>query len=153
MTRILVVNGPNLGHLGTREPRVYGRSTLDDITQAIARRAHELDVEVVFSQSNHEGALIDAVGEENDRADALIINPGGLSHTSVALADAMRSFSGLVIEYHISNVFAREDFRQVMVTAGAADGVIIGLGASGYVLALEAAVRGVEERSQLRGSA
>lgn len=138
MTRVLVLNGPTLGMLGTREPRLYGTATLADIEATVRERAAERGVILRLAQSNHEGELIDILEAERARADGCIINPGGLSHTSVALADALRAFERPVIEVHITNVFAREPERRVLLTAGACAGVIAGVGAQGYVLALDA---------------
>ena len=141
MTRVLVLNGPNLGSLGRRDPELYGHATLADIEACLRRRAAELGVEVRCEQSNHEGVLIDLLEAERDRADGCIINPGGLSHVSVALADALRTFGRPVIEVHLSNIHAREPYRRTSLTAEAARGVIAGLGGDGYRLALEALVR------------
>jgi 3-dehydroquinate dehydratase-2 len=141
MIRILVLNGPNLGSLGRRDPDLYGSATLADIEAGLADRAAELGVELRCAQSNHEGTLIDLLEEEAGTADGCIINPGGLSHVSVALADALRTFGRPVIEVHLSNVHAREPYRRRSLTAEAARGVIAGLGADGYRLALEALTR------------
>ena len=140
MTRILVLNGPNLGSLGRRDPHLYGSATLADIEARLYRRAGELGVQLRCEQSNHEGALIDLLETEQD-ADGCIINPGGLSHVSIALADALRTFARPVIEVHLSNIHAREPYRHTSLTAEAARGVIAGLGADGYRLALEAMTR------------
>jgi len=137
---VLCLNGPNLASLGRREPAVYGAETLDQIMARLARRAAELAVELRCVQSNHEGQLIDAL-ERADGACAAILNPGGLSHTSVALRDAVTSFARPVVEVHLSNVHARDPFRRRLLTAGAARGVICGLGGLGYLLALEAVVQ------------
>jgi 3-dehydroquinate dehydratase II len=141
MTRILVLNGPNLGSLGRREPGIYGDRTLAEIETALRARAAELGVELRCEQRNGEGELIDVLEEEVGRAAAVLINPGALSHTSVALLDALRAFPGAVVEVHLSNTLAREPYRRVMLTAEAADSVILGLGADGYTIGLEAAVR------------
>jgi len=141
MTRILVLNGPNLGSLGHREPEIYGGRSLAEIESTLRARAAELEVELRFEQRNGEGELIDVLEEESGRSAALVINPGALSHTSVALLDALRAFPGPVIEVHLSNTFAREAYRRVMLTAEAADSVIVGLGADGYTVGLEAALR------------
>jgi len=134
--KVLVLNGPNLGTLGHREPDVYGTRTLAELEKMLAERARALDIEVRCLQSNHEGALIDAIEAEGASSDAIIINPGALSHYSLALADALRGAGKPVIEVHISNVFAREPQRHRMVTAAAARGVISGLGFDGYLAAL-----------------
>jgi 3-dehydroquinate dehydratase-2 len=136
---ILVLHGPNLNLLGTREPAVYGKTTLADIDASLARRAAALSVAVETFQSNHEGVLIDRVQAARGQAAAIIINPGGLTHTSVALRDALAAVGLPVIEVHLSNVAAREEFRHHSYIAPIAAGSIVGLGALGYVLALEAA--------------
>jgi 3-dehydroquinate dehydratase-2 len=133
--KVLVLNGPNLGTLGRREPEVYGTKTLADLEKIVSDRARELGVELRFRQSNHEGQLIDWI--ETEASDAIIINPGALSHYSLALADALRGSGKPVVEVHISNVFRRDPERHRMVTAAAAHGVISGLGFAGYLAALE----------------
>jgi len=132
--KVLVLNGPNLGTLGRREPEVYGTKTLADLEAIVTKRARELGLEALCRQSNHEGQLIDWI--ETEAGDAIIINPGGLSHYSLALADALRGSGKPVVEVHISNVFAREPERHRMVTAAAAKALISGLGFEGYVAAL-----------------
>ena len=134
--RVLVLNGPNLGSLGRREPEVYGTRTLADLEGLLTARAAGLGIQLHCLQSNHEGQLIDWIEREAVGTDAIIVNPGALSHTSLALADALRGSAKPVIEVHISNVFAREPERHRMVTAAAAKGVISGLGFDGYLLAL-----------------
>ena len=134
--KVLVLNGPNLGTLGRREPEVYGHRTLADLETLLADRARALGVELLCLQSNHEGQLIDWIEKEGAKSDAIIINPGALSHSSLALADALRGSGKPVVEVHISNVFAREPERHRMVTAAAAKGVISGLGFDGYIAAL-----------------
>lgn len=136
---ILVLNGPNLNRLGKRQPEVYGTTTLADVTARIAAKADTLGVEVTCRQSNHEGELIEWVHEAADQGWPVIINPGGFTHTSVALRDALAEVAdgaGLV-EVHISNVHAREPFRQHSYLSPIAIGVIAGLGVMGYELALE----------------
>ena len=135
--KVLVLNGPNLGTLGRREPEVYGTQTLADLEKLLAERAGELDFELSCLQSNHEGQLIDWIEKDDASCDAIIINPGALSHYSLALADALRGSGKPVVEVHISNVFAREPDRHRMVTAAAAKGVISGLGFEGYLAALD----------------
>jgi 3-dehydroquinate dehydratase II len=141
MSRILVLNGPNLGSLGTREPEVYGTATLADVEAMVRARAAVHRMEVRFEQSNHEGRIIDILEEERALADGCILNGGALTHTSIALHDAVRGFAKPVVEVHISNIHAREPFRHTSLTAGAARGIIAGLGPHGYVLAVDALAR------------
>lgn len=134
---ILVLNGPNLNLLGRREPHVYGSTTLDDVRAMLERLAAELGTSVTMRQSNSEGQLIDWLhGAAGEGFRGVVINPGGLSHTSVALRDAIASITLPVVEVHVSNVHAREPFRHAMLTAGASVGAITGLGVAGYGLAL-----------------
>jgi 3-dehydroquinate dehydratase-2 len=136
---ILVVNGPNLNLLGQREPEIYGRETLGDIAQAVMARAEALGLNLDFRQSNHEGELIAWIQKARDSARAIIINPAGLGHTSVALLDALTFAELPVIEVHLSNIFRRESFRHHSYVSQVAKGVICGLGAQGYLLAVDAA--------------
>ena len=139
---IYVLNGPNLNLLGLREPEVYGHDTLDDIAGQVEDRARKLGFDVEFRQSNHEGHLIDWLHEASaDGAKAVILNPGGYTHTSVALHDAVKAVSVPVIEVHLSNPHAREPFRHRSYIGKAAKGTIAGFGAMGYLLALDAAAR------------
>jgi 3-dehydroquinate dehydratase II len=139
---IFVLNGPNLNLLGTREPEVYGDETLDDIAGQLEDRARDLDLEIDMRQSNHEGHLIDWLHEAQAvGAKAVILNPGGYTHTSVALHDAVKSIRTPVIEVHLSNPHAREDFRHRSYVGRAARGTIAGFGALSYLLALDAAAR------------
>jgi 3-dehydroquinate dehydratase-2 len=136
--RLLVVNGPNLNMLGTREPDVYGTSTLADIEAAVARRAAELGVEATCFQSNSEGAIIDFLQREAPGSSGVVLNPGALTHYSYALYDCLRSLRAPVVEVHLSNLHARaESFRARDVTAPAAVGVVQGLGPRGYLMAME----------------
>lgn len=137
--RILVLNGPNLNLLGKREPDIYGRETLADIEAACRRRAKALGLEVDFRQSNGEGQLVDWIQQARGQFVAIIINAGAYTHTSVAILDALLSVDIPVFEVHLSNIFRREEFRHVSYISSAARGVICGLGAYGYQLALEAA--------------
>jgi 3-dehydroquinate dehydratase-2 len=136
---VLILNGPNLNLLGTREPEIYGRTTLADIEAACRRRADSLDLCIDFRQSNSEGELIDWIHAARGHHRAIIINAGAYTHTSVALLDALTAVGIPVFEVHISNVFAREEFRHVSYIARVAEGVIAGLGPYGYELALDAA--------------
>lgn len=141
---VLVLNGPNLNLLGQREPDIYGTGTLDDIARACADRAKALGLAVDFRQSNHEGALIDAIHEAVGRARAIILNAGALTHTSVALMDALTAVGLPVVEVHLSNVFRREPFRHHSYISPVAAGVICGFGAFGYLMALDALERHIK---------
>jgi len=136
--RILVLHGPNLNLLGTREPAIYGSATLEDIHAELGRVAKARDAELEFFQSNHEGALIDRIQEAPSWADAILINPGGLTHTSVVLRDALAATGLPVVEVHLSNVFAREPFRHHSYISPIARGVVAGFGPASYRLGLEA---------------
>jgi 3-dehydroquinate dehydratase-2 len=144
--RVLVLNGPNLNLLGTREPHIYGHTTLTEIDDDLRVLGENLGVAVETFQSNHEGALIDRVQAARGQADALIVNAGGYTHTSVALRDALAAVGLPVIEVHLSHLAAREDFRQRSMLAPVCVAQITGLGAFGYRLALEAAVHLIEAR-------
>jgi len=135
---IFVLNGPNLNMLGKREPGIYGGKTLADVEQECAAVADELGLTVEFRQSNHEGVLIDWMHEAGERASAVAINAGAFTHTSIALHDAIKAISVPVVELHISNVHAREEFRHHSMIAPACKGIICGFGTQSYVLALHA---------------
>jgi len=136
--RILVVHGPNLNLLGSREPSVYGTTTLAEIDAALSALAAEAGAEIECVQSNHEGALIDRIQAAPERCDAVLINPGGLTHTSVALRDALAATTLPVVEVHLSNVHAREEFRRHSFVSPIARGVICGFGPESYLLGLRA---------------
>jgi len=138
--KILVINGPNLNLLGKREPQIYGAETLDDINRRIATLAVELGVEVAFFQSNHEGELVQKIQDAMGTYQAIVINPGAYTHTSVALRDAISSTGIPTIETHISNIYKREEFRHHSYISGVAAGQIAGFGPDSYLLALRAAV-------------
>lgn len=140
--KLLLVNGPNLNLLGTREPEVYGRTTLADVEQAATTQAHAAGATLASFQSNHEGALIDRIhAAKKEGVDAIIINPGGLTHTSVALRDALAGVAIPFIEVHISNIHQREAFRHHSYLSAVAAGVICGLGVEGYRAAIEFALK------------
>ena len=135
--RVLLLNGPNLSLLGQREPRHYGTVSLADLEREMAVLAEGLGLELETLQTDSEGAMVSAIGRARSQHQALIVNPGGYSHYSVAVLDAMRSFPGPIAEVHLSNVHAREPYRRKLLTAQAADLVICGGGVDGYRLALE----------------
>jgi 3-dehydroquinate dehydratase-2 len=138
MKRILVLHGPNLDLLGEREPEIYGQETLAELDVRLAGEAASLGLAFSTFQSNHEGALVDRLHRARDEADGIVLNPGGLTHTSVSLRDAVAALSLPVIEVHLSNTYAREPFRQVDLVAPVCRGVILGLGSLGYLAALRA---------------
>ena len=138
---IVVLNGPNLNLLGEREPSVYGHATLADVEALCRDRADELGHDVDFRQTNHEGVLIDAIHEVRHSAAGVVINAGGWTHTSVAIRDALAAVAGPVVEVHISDVHAREDFRRFSYITDVADEVIVGRGVQGYADALAAIAR------------
>jgi|GEM_PF-125049 len=136
---IRVINGPNLNLLGTREPEIYGRETLDDIRRNCEKTAESIGVTVEFFQSNHEGEIVELIQGAIDKVDALIINAAAYTHTSVAIHDALKAFTGLKIELHISNPHARDSFRHISFVSSAVDAVIAGMGVGGYPLAVKKA--------------
>jgi 3-dehydroquinate dehydratase-2 len=141
---VLFLNGPNINMLGKREPHIYGRNTLAEIEAAVRRRAGELGVEIDFRQTNDQGELVTWIQQARGSADLIVLNAGAYRHTSVAVLDALMSSEKPVIELHLSNNFRREDFRHLSYVSKAARGVIEGFGAQGYLTALEAAARLLE---------
>ena len=147
--KILLLNGPNLNMLGTREPEIYGHDTLEVVVGRVKVRAAELGAEVLDCQSNHEGVLVDFIQTHQSTADAMIINPGAFGHYSYAIRDAITGSRLPAFEVHISNVHARERFRERMVLSAVCKGVITGFGWRGYLYALEAAVAEIKDRGHL----
>lgn len=135
--KILVINGPNINMLGIREPEIYGKATYQDLTETVERAASRLGVEAAFFQSNHEGAIVDAIQEAYGKFDGIVINPAAYTHTSVAILDALKAVGIPAVEVHISDVAEREDFRQVSYVRQAAVATIMGKGFDGYVEAME----------------
>ena len=146
--KILVLHGPNLNLLGTREPDVYGSMSLRDIDEKLIELGKELGAEVQTAQSNHEGALIDALHEARTAVSGVIFNPGGYTHTSIALRDAISAIQIPVIEVHLSNVYAREEFRHVSMISAVCKGKIVGLGWRSYLLGLRALVELLTENAK-----
>ena len=142
--RILVIHGPNLNQLGTREPSIYGTTTLSEIDALLAARAKERGAEIQAYQSNHEGEIVDRIQQDSPGADGILINPGGLTHTSVVLRDALAGAELPTVEVHLSNVFAREAFRHHSYVSGVALGVVSGFGVRSYLLGLEALLAHLE---------
>jgi 3-dehydroquinate dehydratase-2 len=140
--RIMIINGPNLNLLGTREPHIYGTTTLDAIKKACSEFAGFAGAELSFQQSNHEGVLVDLIQSARTDADALIINPAGYSFTSVAMFDALKIFDKPIFEVHISNIHARDELHRHSILSAAVKGVIAGLGPYGYIVAMQAALMG-----------
>ena len=140
-SRILIINGPNLNLLGTREPEIYGKETLTDIEAKSRKCAESLGLDIEFVQSNTEGQLVDWVQQAHENVDLLVVNAGGYSHTSVALLDALKSCKLAVVEVHLSNIYQREEFRQHSYISKIATGTICGFGGHGYELALAAAAK------------
>lgn len=145
---VAVLNGPNLNMLGSREPTLYGAATLDDLEALCAETARALDLAIDFRQTNHEGELITWVQECRDRARGIVINPGGYSHTSIALMDALLAAELPLVEVHLTNIHAREEFRRHSYVSRVANGVICGLGIRGYGLALTAIAEMILDEDQ-----
>jgi 3-dehydroquinate dehydratase II len=135
---VYVLNGPNLNLLGTREPHIYGSTTLEALRVQCEGHGAKIGVEISFFQSNHEGVLVDLIQEARGKADAIILNPAGCSFHSVAILDALKIFEGPIIEVHISNIHSRDEYHRHSITSTAATGVICGLGPQGYIAAIDA---------------
>ena len=138
LKRLMILNGPNLNLLGVREPHIYGTTTLAQIKQSCEQNAARLGLELSFYQSNHEGELVDLIQSARQSADAIIINPAGYSFTSIAILDAIKAFEGPVLEVHISNIHARDEYHRHSKISSVATGVICGLGPYGYIAAMDA---------------
>jgi 3-dehydroquinate dehydratase-2 len=143
---VFILNGPNLNLLGVREPATYGYDTLGDVEQRCLARANALDLAIDFRQTNHEGQMVDWIHEAREAADGIILNAGALTHTSVAVLDALNAADLPMIEVHLSNIFRRESFRHHSYVSLAANGGIFGLGPQGYELALEAIANLIEAK-------
>jgi 3-dehydroquinate dehydratase II len=141
MSRIMILNGPNLNLLGVREPHIYGSTTLGAIEASCGEFAKYLGASLSFHQSNHEGVLVDLIQSAREKADAIIINPAGFSFTSIAILDALKAFEGPIIEVHISNIHARDKLHRHSILSSVAKAVICGLGPYGYIVATQAAAR------------
>ena len=140
MTSVLVLNGPNLNLLGTRQPEIYGKTTLSDVEAMCAAHGQTIGIEVTCQQSNHEGALVDAIQGAKGVHDGVVLNAGAYTHTSIALHDAIVGVELPVVELHLSNIHARETFRHTSFIAPVAVGMICGFGARGYILAIDALI-------------
>jgi 3-dehydroquinate dehydratase II len=138
MKRVMILNGPNLNMLGIREPHIYGTTTLAEVNESCEVAAANLGLKLAFHQSNHEGVIVDLIQSARQDADAIIINPAGFSFTSVAIMDAIKIFEGPVLEVHISNIHARDEYHRHSKISFVATGVICGLGPFGYIAALHA---------------
>ena len=139
-TKILVIHGPNLNLLGKREPNIYGKFTLKEINNKLNKLADSLNVKIKIAQSNHEGEIVDLIGAAESKFDAIIMNPAAYTHTSVAIRDAISAIKIPVVEVHLSNIYAREDFRQKSLISAVCAGGLYGFGAETYLLGLRAAV-------------
>jgi 3-dehydroquinate dehydratase II len=149
LSKILVLNGPNLNFLGIREPGIYGTTTLEEIERDIKQRGTELGMEVLCFQSNHEGELIDKIQQAYGQVQFILFNPGALTHYSLALRDAVKSVNIPTLEIHLSNIASREEFRRESVIAPVCIGQISGLGPAGYLLGIEAAVKLLENDTNI----
>ena len=138
MKKIIIINGPNLNLLGNREDNIYGNDSLEKIKSDCEKKCLEKHLEVVFFQSNNEGEIIDKIHEVNDKYDGLIINPAAFTHSSIAILDSLRAISKPKIEIHLSNIYAREEYRKKSITSEGVNGLICGFGGNSYLLGIEA---------------
>ncbi len=148
MARILVIHGPNLDLLGRRQPEIYGTFSLDEINKQLKKLAEKENIKIEFLQSNHEGEIVDAIGAARGKFDALLINPAAYTHTSVAIRDAIGAVDLPAVEVHLSNIYAREQFRHTSLIAPVARGQICGFGIDSYLLGLQAAIKLVRRNEQ-----
>ncbi len=146
MVRILVIHGPNLDLLGRRQPEIYGTFSLDEINRQLKELAEKENIKIEFLQSNHEGEIVDAIGAAKGKFDALLINPAAYTHTSVAIRDAIGAVDLPAVEVHLSNIYAREQFRHTSLIAPVAEGQICGFGIDSYLLGLQAAIKIVKTK-------
>ncbi len=138
MKKVLIINGPNLNLLGIREDKIYGNDSLDKIKSECKKKGVEKKLEIVFFQSNNEGEIIDKIHEVNDKFDGLIINPAAFTHSSIAILDSLRAITKPKIEIHLSNIYAREEYRKKSITSEGVNGLICGFGGNSYLLGIEA---------------
>ena len=138
MKKILIINGPNLNLLGNREDDIYGKDSLDKIKSDCEKKGIEMKLEINFFQSNNEGEIIDKIHEVNDKFDGLIINPAAFTHSSIAILDSLRAINKPKIEIHLSNIYAREEYRKKSITSEGVNGLICGFGGNSYLLGIEA---------------
>tara|TARA_Y100001935_G_C16952426_1_gene335323 strand:- start:41 stop:478 length:438 start_codon:yes stop_codon:yes gene_type:complete len=138
MKKIIIINGPNLNLLGNREDDIYGKESLDKIKADCEKKCHEKKIELTFFQSNNEGEIIDRIHDVNDNYDGLIINPAAFTHSSIAILDSLRAINKPKIEIHLSNIYAREEYRKKSITSEGVDGLICGFGGNSYLLGIEA---------------
>ena len=138
MKKILIINGPNLNLLGKREDDIYGKDSLDEIKSDCEKKGKDKNLEIIFFQSNNEGEIIDKIHEVNDKYDGLIINPAAFTHSSIAILDSLRAINKPKIEIHLSNIYAREEYRKKSITSEGVHGLICGFGGNSYLLGIEA---------------
>lgn len=150
MAGILVIHGPNLGLLGKRQPEIYGNFTLEKINNQLKALAKKENIKIEFLQSNHEGEIVEAIGSAKDNFDALLINPAAYTHTSVAIRDAISAVKLPTVEVHLSNIYAREEFRHTSLIAPVACGQVCGFGMDSYLLGLQAAINLVKSKGKTK---